>query len=87
MAVGRHVPGGLRSASLLVSALLALGACREAEQDRFRLYQPGLYQGQPDQALDEKQRRALADRIGLQAAGGIGASPIDKAGGDVRPPR
>lgn len=87
MAEGLRLPRGLRPAGLLVSAVLALGACREAEQDRFRLYQPGLYQGQPDQALDERQHRALANRIRLQSAGGIGASPIDKAGGDVRPPQ
>jgi hypothetical protein len=67
-------------------AVLALGACRDEEQSRFKVYEPGVYQGQPDQALSPDQVRALSQRMAIQAGGSIGSGPVDKAHGDVRPP-
>ncbi len=72
---------------IAILIVLALSGCREDEQDRFRLYQPGVYQGRADQRLSVAQRQALSARLNRQAEGGAGVSRIDKMVGDVRPPK
>ncbi len=69
-----------------VAVLATLGGCREDEQDRFRLYRQGLYQGQVDQGLTDAARVALSARGVRQADGGMGPGSGDKTRGDVRPP-
>ena len=49
----------------LVSSL-ALGACREEEQDRILIQQKGVYQGQSDTPLTEEQLRELRFRANQQ---------------------
>ncbi|MDP6705955.1 MAG: hypothetical protein QF893_06405 [Alphaproteobacteria bacterium] len=72
---------------IAILIVLALVGCREEEQERFRLYQPGVYQGQADQRLNVAQRQALSARLNRQADDGAGVSRIDKMVGDVRPPK
>ena len=67
--------------------LACLAGCREEEQHRFRMYEPGHYQGKPDQGLSPAQREALVVRMNEQAGGALGTSRIDKMPGDVRPPK
>jgi hypothetical protein len=52
----------------LAIAGIALGAqgCREDEQNRPLTYDKGVYQGQPDQALDDQQVEALRQRTAGQ---------------------
>ncbi|MGB0683674.1 MAG: hypothetical protein ACPGOV_13250 [Magnetovibrionaceae bacterium] len=68
-------------------AVLALSACKEEYQDRVLRWEPGVYKGQPDQAIGEDVRRELNDRARYQgsfssrSAGGIS---VNKDA--VRPP-
>ena len=85
----KGVYGMLRELVWLILALAIAGGlagCRAEEQDRFKIYEPGVYQGKPDQALSQAQREALARRMSFQAGGSLGASGLDKAPSDVRPP-
>jgi hypothetical protein len=81
------MPRRLLPLAILVGLGLALAGCREEEQDRFRFYQPGVYQGKTDQRRSVEQRQALSARLNRQAEGGAGVSRIDKMVGDVRPPK
>lgn len=67
--------------------LALLVGCRKEEQGRFRMYEPGVYQGKPDQGLSEAQRDALVARMSIQAGGTLDTSRIDKMPDDVRPPQ
>jgi len=55
------VCGALRLLALLGVAL-AVQSCREDEQDRVLMYEPGTYLGQPDEPLDQEQVDALRQR-------------------------
>lgn len=47
---------------VLVAVTLGIQGCREDEQDRVLLYEPGVYQGAPDEALAEETVRELRGR-------------------------
>ncbi|MGH6943771.1 MAG: hypothetical protein ACREH6_06075 [Geminicoccaceae bacterium] len=49
-----------------LGALLALQGCREDQPNQPLTYQPGVYQGQPDQPLSEQQVEALRQRAARQ---------------------
>ena len=53
---------------LFLALALAIGlvACREAEQNRPLVHEPGVYKGKPDTKLDEQQREALRQRTRRQ---------------------
>ncbi|WP_455372177.1 hypothetical protein [Limibacillus halophilus] len=57
-------------AALLGLVLLsgALTGCRESEQDRVLLLEPGVYQGKQDSGLTEKQKEELRFRQQNQGA-------------------
>jgi hypothetical protein len=59
------VCGALRLLALLGVAL-AVQSCREDEQDRVLVYEPGTYLGQPDEPLDQEQVDALRQRATRQ---------------------
>ena len=48
--------------ALATLSALAVGACREEEQDRILIQQKGVYQGQSDTPLTEEQLRELRFR-------------------------
>jgi hypothetical protein len=48
--------------ALATLSTLAVGACREEEQDRILIQQKGVYQGQSDTPLTEEQLRELRFR-------------------------
>lgn len=56
--------------SLIGLALVAtaLSGCREEEQDRVLLLEPGVYQGQEDSALSEATEEELRQRTRNQGA-------------------
>lgn len=62
---GRPVRSGLAIVGATIVAL-ALGACRESEQDRPLMYQKGVYQGQEDQPLSDAQLDELRHRANQQ---------------------
>jgi hypothetical protein len=45
---------------------MGLAACREAEQNRPLVHEPGVYKGKPDTKLDEQQREVLRQRTRRQ---------------------
>jgi len=47
---------------------LSVSACREAEQDRIKLYEKGVYLGKKDTPLLEEQKRTLANHTMRQSA-------------------
>ena len=50
-----------------MAAVVLLGACKVGEPDRTLLQrEPGLYQGEADQTLDETQVEVLRQRARLQ---------------------
>lgn len=56
--------------ALTLTAVTALGlltGCREEEQGRIRNFEPGVYQGQADTALDDAQLQELRERTRHQA--------------------
>lgn len=60
---GRARAGGVGLAgAVLLSGVLGLAGCREAEQDRPLDYDPGTYQGQQDQTLSEETLDQLRER-------------------------
>lgn len=62
----------LMNLGLAALTLLALGACREEEQGRQLLYQPGTYLGgNPDRALSEEQAARLRLRLRPQAGSAL----------------
>lgn len=54
--------------SLVFSAcvLVALAGCRAEEQDRPQSFEPGVYQGQQDTALDADTLNDLRNRVSRQ---------------------
>ena len=67
---------------------IVLAGCRSEEQGRITQYQPGVYLGKPDQALNAEQVRTLRHRA-LMQSGTI--KPTGGGGGvkstrDVRKP-
>ena len=52
--------------ALATLSALAVGACREEEQDRILIQQKGVYQGQADEPLTEEQLRELRFRASQQ---------------------
>lgn len=71
----------------LLSVTMTLGACRDGEQDRFRIYEQGVYKGKPDQQLGLDNYQTLRNRTVEQADGTMGAGAIGKMTGDARPPQ
>jgi len=59
------VCGALRLLALLGVAL-AVQSCREDEQDRVLMYEPGTYLGQQDEPLDQEQVDTLRQRATRQ---------------------
>ena len=53
---------------VLLGIALAVQGCREDEQDRVLMYEPGTYLGQPDEPLDQEQVEALRQRAARQQA-------------------
>ena len=51
---------------ILLGAVLFVQGCREEEQRRPLLYEPGTYLGQPDPPLDQEQVDALRQRATRQ---------------------
>lgn len=47
-------------------ACLALGACREEEQDRILRFKPGVYLGAPQDPVPADKKQALVDRAKTQ---------------------
>jgi len=76
----------LTVAALSVCIVFALAGCRKEEQDRFVVYEPGVYKGKPDQELTVEQKRAIKNRTLRQAGIGVGGRPVNDSTGDVRPP-
>ena len=60
--------GGALRWLVLLGVALALQGCREDEQDRILMYEPGTYLGQPDEPLDQEQVEALRQRATRQQA-------------------
>ena len=63
-----------KQSAFKILLMLALGAilfsgCRAEERDRFVRYEPGIYKGQEDTELSEKQRRQLRLRSKFQGSG------------------
>jgi len=84
--MSRLINGKAATLAILLGASFSLGACRDQEQDRFTIYEPGVYQGQPDTQLSEAQMTALRNRATMQMGGTIGTGPGGMVTGDVRPP-
>ena len=81
----------MRRIALLTAALagvLAVGACRDEEQNRPLAYSKSNYAGKPDTPLSPAAQEALRERVHRQGALGevtVGAQTVPQ-GGDVRPP-
>lgn len=59
------LPRGLCRVALL-GVLIAIQGCREDEQDRVLLFEPGVYQGQEDPPLAEERVNELRSRARQQ---------------------
>ena len=76
---------------LAAAVALTLGACREEEQGRQLMFEPGVYKGKPDAPISAAAMRSLMTRIQRQNAlagglsGGAGGVPGSSAP-NVRPP-
>ena len=57
------------SAGCCCLLVFLVAGCRLEEQDRITNYEPGIYKGVPDQALNSSQRRNLRYRVRMQ--GGV----------------
>ena len=55
-----------RLGAVVLLGLVVVQGCREDEQDRPLVYQPGTYLGQPDPPLDPDQVNALRQRANRQ---------------------
>lgn len=73
----------------VVLLTIALGACRAEEQGRITAYEPGVYQGKTEAALNESALDGLRARA-LHQAGDFsrtgGGGPKRSTTADVRPP-
>ena len=58
---------GPRIAAVMLLAGLALAACRPEEQGRIVNFDPGVYKGEADTALEEDDQEALRNRARLQS--------------------
>ena len=56
-----------RAAVALLLAGFVLAACRPEEQGRIVDFDPGVYKGEPDTALEEDDQEALRNRARLQS--------------------
>ena len=56
-----------RIAAMVLLAGLALSACRPEEQGRIVDFDPGVYKGEADSALEAEDHDALRDRARLQS--------------------
>jgi hypothetical protein len=63
--IGTMAREALRWLALLGVALAAQG-CRENQQDRVLMYEPGTYLGQADEPLDQEQVETLRQRAARQ---------------------
>ncbi len=76
---------------LAAAVALTLGACREEEQGRQLMFEPGVYKGKADSPISAAAMRSLMTRIQRQNAlagglsGGAGGVPGSSAP-NVRPP-
>lgn len=70
----------------LTASVLFLGACREEEQDRFIMFEPGVYKGKPDDTLSTAESEEMRNRTVLQAGANLGTGAVGKVAGDIRPP-
>lgn len=52
--------------ALAAGVVLGTQGCREEERDRVLMFEPGVYQGEPDQSLDEAQVDELRSRARQQ---------------------
>ncbi len=69
----------------VLTAAVALSACRGEEQGRVTLYKKGEYLGQKDDTLSEAQLTALRERSVLAVGSDLGlSSTVTTRGGDVR---
>lgn len=50
----------------IAGLVLVVQGCREDERDRVLMYEPGVYQGQPDQSLEQAQVDELRHRARQQ---------------------
>ena len=84
----------LRTATVMglaAAVALTLGACREEEQGRRMMYEPGVYKGKADTPISAAAKRSLKTRIQRQNAlagglSGAGGGAPGSAPPDVRPP-
>lgn len=72
--------------ALMIGTVLVLGACREEEQDRFIMFEPGVYKGNPDTTLSRSDSDEMRNRTALQAGSNLGTGAVSKSAGDIRPP-
>ncbi len=76
---------------LAAAVALTLGSCREEEQGRRIMFEPGVYLGKADTPISAAARRSLSTRAQRQNAlagglsGGAGGAP-GSAPPNVRPP-
>ena len=56
-----------RIVAMVLLAGLALSACRPEEQGRIVNFDPGVYKGEEDSALEADDHEALRDRARLQS--------------------
>jgi len=79
--------GKAATLAILIAGVSLLGACREEEQDRFMIYEPGVYKGQKDQQLSDAQATSVRNRTAMQIGASVGSGPVGMVTtGDVRPP-
>ena len=76
---------------LAAAVALTLGACREEEQGRRVMFEPGVYKGKADAPISAEAKRSLRTRVQRQNAladgmGGAGGSAPISAPPNVRPP-
>ncbi len=72
--------------TFLIAGTLTLGACREEEQDRFIMYEPGVYKGKKDTPISEAQATELRNRTAQQLGVTLGTGAAGMMTGDIRPP-
>jgi hypothetical protein len=69
----------------LMTAVLALAACRGEEQGRVTMYKKGQYLGQKDDILSETRVAELRERAAQQAGTSLGlTATVPTRGLDVR---
>ena len=61
-AARRSTGSGTFVAALCIAALFTLQGCRPDEQDRVKFYEPGVYKGEQDEALQNDTLNDLSRR-------------------------